>query len=124
MTKARELSDLSTAVPAVLNASGSAPVYAVRAWLLMDNAQSIQASGNVSSVTDISTGKFTVNFAVAMEDVNYAWSGSVKDDSGNGDVFMGEPSSSTRTASTVTIATQNVSLTLRDHNNVSITFVR
>jgi hypothetical protein len=33
----------------------------------------IRASGNVSSITDNSTGNYTVNFTTAMEDVNYAF---------------------------------------------------
>jgi hypothetical protein len=36
----------------------------------------IRASGNVSSITDNGTGDYTVNFATAMPDTNYAWSGS------------------------------------------------
>jgi len=36
----------------------------------------IRASGNVSSITDNGTGQYTVNFTTAMQDANYAWSGS------------------------------------------------
>jgi hypothetical protein len=36
----------------------------------------IRASGNVSSITDNGTGSYTVNFATAMPDANYAFSGS------------------------------------------------
>ena len=32
----------------------------------------IRASGNVSSITDNGTGNYTVNFATAMPDANYA----------------------------------------------------
>jgi hypothetical protein len=32
----------------------------------------IRASGNVSSITDNGTGDYTVNFATAMPDANYA----------------------------------------------------
>jgi hypothetical protein len=32
----------------------------------------IRASGNVSSITDNATGDYTVNFATAMPDANYA----------------------------------------------------
>jgi hypothetical protein len=57
------------------NASGSAPVYACRAWVSFDGTTSpgtIRASGNVSSVTKNSTGNYTVNFTTAMPDNNYA----------------------------------------------------
>jgi hypothetical protein len=32
----------------------------------------IRASGNVSSITDIATGRYTINFTTAMPDTNYS----------------------------------------------------
>jgi hypothetical protein len=62
-----------TAIPDVLNASGSAPIYACRAWVNFDGTGtvSIRGSGNVSSITDNGTGNYTVNFATAMQDANF-----------------------------------------------------
>ena len=56
------------------NASGSAPVYAARAWCNFNGTGTvaIRASGNVSSITDNGTGDYTVNFTTAMPDANYA----------------------------------------------------
>jgi hypothetical protein len=56
------------------NASGSAPVYACRAWVNFDGTGTvaIRASGNVSSITDNGTGDYTVNFTTAMSDANYS----------------------------------------------------
>lgn len=56
-----------------LNSSGSAPIYACRAWVNFNGTGTvaIRASGNVSSITDRATGKYTVNFATAMQDANY-----------------------------------------------------
>ena len=61
------------AIPNVLHASGSAPVYACRAWVNFDGTGvvDIRASGNVSSITDNGTGNYTVNFATGMPDANY-----------------------------------------------------
>lgn len=58
---------------ALLNASGSAPVFATRAWVNFNGTGTvaIRASGNVSSITDNGTGDYTVNFTTAMADVNY-----------------------------------------------------
>ena len=85
-------SDVVLSVPAVagevvndvtlrteLNATGSAPIYACRAWVNFDGTgtPSIRASGNVSSITDNGTGIYAVNFATAMEDANYATTASV-----------------------------------------------
>ena len=60
------------------NASGTAPVYACRAWVNFNGqgTVAIRESGNVSSITDIAVGRFGINFAVAMPDANYAFSGS------------------------------------------------
>jgi hypothetical protein len=58
----------------LLNASGSAPVYAARAWVNFNGTGTvaIRASGNVSSITDNGTGDYTVNFATALPDANYS----------------------------------------------------
>jgi hypothetical protein len=57
------------------NASGSAPVYACRAWVNFNGTGTvaIRASGNVSSITDNGTGDYTVNFTTAMPDANYSY---------------------------------------------------
>jgi len=65
--------DLEPQVKDSLNATGSAPIYACRAWVNFDGAGtvSIRDSGNVSSITDNGTGDYTVNFATAMPDDKY-----------------------------------------------------
>jgi hypothetical protein len=52
---------------------GTAPVYAARAWVNFNGTGTvaINASGNVSSITDNGTGDYTVNFTTAMPDANY-----------------------------------------------------
>ena len=70
----------------LFNVTGSAPVYACRAWVNFDGTGtvSIRASGNVSSITDNGDGDYTVNFATAMEDSGYSLSLSCnRDDDGN-----------------------------------------
>jgi len=61
----------------LFNATGSAPVYACRAWVNFNGTGTvaIRASGNVSSITDNGTGDYTVNFTTAMPDTNYSASG-------------------------------------------------
>jgi hypothetical protein len=64
----------SAQVMVALNASGSAPIYACRAWVNFNGTGTvaIRASGNVSSITDNGTGNYTVNFTTAIEDANYS----------------------------------------------------
>ncbi|MBV5344055.1 MAG: hypothetical protein JZU63_00175, partial [Rhodoferax sp.] len=60
-------------VKTAVNASGSAPIYACRAWVNFNGTGTvaIRASGNVSSITDNGTGLYTINFATALPDANY-----------------------------------------------------
>lgn len=71
----------SQEVKDALNASGSAPIYACRAWVNFNGTGTvaIRASGNVSSITDNGTADYTVNFTTAMPDTNYALTGSSGD---------------------------------------------
>lgn len=57
-----------------LNASGTAPIYAARAWVNFNGTGTvaIRASGNVSSITDRSVGQYTVNFTTALPDADYS----------------------------------------------------
>tara|TARA_R110000868_G_scaffold405648_1_gene685258 strand:- start:144 stop:854 length:711 start_codon:yes stop_codon:yes gene_type:complete len=50
------------------------PEFQCRAWVNFNGTGTvaIRASGNVSSITDNGTGNYTINFATAMPDENYA----------------------------------------------------
>jgi hypothetical protein len=56
-----------------VNATGTAPIFACRAWVNFDGTGTvaIRGSGNVSSITDNGTGNYTVNMTTAMPDANY-----------------------------------------------------
>jgi len=55
-------------------ASGSAPSYSARAWVSFNGTGTvaINASGNVTSITDNGVGDYTVNLTTAMSDANYS----------------------------------------------------
>jgi hypothetical protein len=68
-----------------LNASGSAPIFAPRAWVSFDALRDssgatttantnrfIYGSGNVTSVLKTATGTFTITFTTDLPDANYA----------------------------------------------------
>ena len=63
-------------VKTAMNASGSAPIYACRAWINFDGTSASigtgRANGNVSGVTDNGTGNYTITFSTAMPDANYS----------------------------------------------------
>ncbi|MCI4436953.1 MAG: hypothetical protein JHC33_09125 [Ignisphaera sp.] len=60
-----------------LNVTGSAPMYACRAWVNFNGngTVAIRASGNVSSIVRNGIGDYTLNFATAMPDANYSVNG-------------------------------------------------
>ena len=60
--------------------------YAARAWVNFNGTGTvaIRASGNVSSITDNGSGKYTINFATAMSDINYSVVGSTIQGNGVG----------------------------------------
>jgi len=70
-------------ITGALNATGTAPVYACRAWVNFDGENTtIRESGNVSSVTDRGTGQYTINFNNSMPDSNYSLVGSARGEDG------------------------------------------
>jgi hypothetical protein len=70
-----KIADANITTPKMSGAqSGSAPIYAARAWVNFNGTSTvaIRASGNVTSITDNGTGDYTVNFTTAMSDANYS----------------------------------------------------
>jgi hypothetical protein len=105
------------------NASGSAPVYACRAWVNFNgttNPPTIRASGNVSSITDNGVGDYTVNFTTAMPDADYSLGTSCDGNSGTSI----SPRNPTTTSVQVRTATGGGGATLTDYSTVSVQIVR
>ena len=106
------LSPNDSRVKTALNATGTAPIYASRAWVNFNGTGTvaIRASGNVSSITDNGTGDYTVNFTTAMPDVNYATNVTTCNRIGEGAFGMGGLyGQTTGTVSGIRVATFNPS---------------
>jgi hypothetical protein len=73
-TRAVTAAGVAAAIPSKLNATGTAPLYACRAWVNFNGTgtAAIRASGNVSSITDSGAGTYRANFTTAMEDTDYS----------------------------------------------------
>jgi len=106
-----------------LNASGSAPVYACRAWVNFNGTgtPAIRASGNVSSVTDMGTGRYTINFTTAMPDTKYA---AIPNSAATACISRVLDDLYARTVSGVTIANFNTSLSDVDPTVVQVAVFR
>lgn len=108
--------------------AGSAPLYPARAWVNFNGTGTvaINASGNVSSITDNGVGDYTINFATAMPDAAYAWAGSTQDintDLQFASVQQRSTDTKTTTACRLVICATSAT-NLADNPEVSIIFVR
>lgn len=75
--------------PVLANLVNGLPAYVCRAWVNFNGTgtPAIRAAGNVTSITDNGIGDYTINFAVAMTDVNY----SAVSSTGNSNNFGTQP---------------------------------
>jgi uncharacterized membrane protein len=73
LTGVTSISSAAANTPVVMQDSGS-NTNTCRAWVNFDGTGTvaIRASFNVTSITDNGTGDYTVNFTVAMPDINYS----------------------------------------------------
>ena len=69
-----------------LSAPSVSAINTCKAWALFDgtDTSSISGSFNVSTVTDNSTGDYTINFITALADVGYAVAGSMDNENTSG----------------------------------------
>ena len=110
-------------ITTALNAAGSAPIYACRAWVNFNGtgAVAIRGSGNVSSITDLGTGFYQVNFATALLNNQYCVSGSNSFDDLLSDVgFLGVTETLANSTTNCQISTRSVNGTLYDAQNVYV----
>jgi hypothetical protein len=107
------------------NQTGTAPVFGVRAWVVFNGtgatgaSQFIDGSGNVTSVVKNGTGEYTISFATALPNADYACIGST------GDTFGANSSVNfiTRTSNSVTLKTYYTANTLGDFVRVDVAII-
>jgi len=114
------------AVLTQFNASGSAPVYACRAWVNFNGTGTvaIRASGNVSSITDNGTGYYTVNFTTAMPDANYSGIGFANEQASGSGTGVFARAVDTATAGSFVMETLNKDSTRYDGNFIYASIFR
>ena len=104
-----------------------APAYGCRAWVNFNGTGTvaIRESGNVSSITDNTTGVYTVNFATAMPDANYSISATANlNVSGNYGTYISGPFTQAPTASAWRFFANTYSGTVQDPLYATINFFR
>lgn len=116
--------------------SGTAPIYGIRAWVVFDpnrnaagtadttnTTRYLISSGNVTSVTKTATGKYTILITTALPDANYSYFCSAQADSAN-EPLVYRQSGGTKSTTQFQIETQTRSGSLKDFNEVCISFLR
>jgi len=98
-----------SAVKTAINASGSAPIYACRAWVNFNGSGTLAVNGsaNVSSVTDNSSGLYTINFSTAMSDTNYCFTTGIQQEDPSYVYDVNAPASGTITSSALQLETSS-----------------
>lgn len=116
-------SDSATALATQQSIKAYVDTKGVDVWANWDgNPVSINASAGVSSITDLGTGLYRVNFSSAFSDANYASVGMAEDTSSNADVNC---SVDTQTTSRCDIVTRDDGANaLWDPNSIHCIFVR
>ena len=124
----------STSLRARLDGSGNlqfnsgygsvATAYGCRAWVAFNGSGTISifGNGNVSSITDVATGEYTVNFATSLTDSNY----SCNVTSGDTPTFnrIAMIYNGTRGTGSIKIVVVNMGFTLQDGNDVNVSIFR
>lgn len=132
-----DIADAAITAPKLNGAqTGTAPVYGVRAWVAFDpnrnaagtadttnTTRYLISSGNVTSVTKTATGKYTVLIATALPDANYSYFASAQADASN-EPLVYRQNGGTKSTTQFQIETQTRSGSLRDFNEVCISFLR
>jgi len=103
--------------------------FGVRTWVNFNGTGTvaIRDSGNVSSITDNSTGNYTINFTNNMPDVNYTMVGRYDrgDLSGGTDGVQGVPTDTTYAVGSVRFVSRFANNgTIADFNNTNVLIVR
>ena len=111
---------------------GTAPLYMARAWVNFNGTGTvaINASGNVTNITDNGTGDYTINFTTAMTDANYPAVYGTQFDTGatSNPFFIGLRATNgtvaTKTSSALRISTWTYSGAVVDTSNISVAIFR
>lgn len=97
------------------NVAGTKTYYGAQAWVNFNGTGvvAIRASKNVSSITDNSTGNYTINMTTALADANYCPVSSAQSVSGTGFTIGGLRGATalTTTSYSVVFTQQNAGVT-------------
>ena len=114
---------VNTIEPAV---TGSVTYFLAKAWINFNGTgtPAVRASGNISSITDGGTGRFTINTTNPIADINYATVASASRTSTLAAVAGESDGGITKTTSAVQVVTNTDAAAAVDPTFVSVVLVR
>ena len=106
--KAANVQNTGSGAPTFKNSSGTEVGQLCRAWVSFNGTGTvaIKDSFNVSSITDIDTGRYAMNFSTAMANANYCFAGNTSSDGDSGnETILSAHGGTAPTASAFTMRT-------------------
>ena len=105
---------------------GSEDYFLSRAWASVNQVTTttILNSGNVSSVTDNATGRFTLNLTNTLADANFCWNGNGKRADTSNIVLISQQSVDAKTTNSIGVSCHQGSWTLVDFPDVCVNVTR
>jgi adenosylcobinamide amidohydrolase len=103
-----------------------ATAYGCRAWVNFNGTGTVAviASGNVSSVTDVGTGQYTINFTTALVDNKYSIVGCASENGATINIFMPFRAGASKSTTISSIQTLTSGGAFVDPNEVNIAIFR
>jgi hypothetical protein len=116
----------NSGVTSVNSSSGAVTVNDAKVWVNFNGTGTvaIRASFNVTSVSDIGTGNYRVNFTNALSSANYAVASNSNAATGSDPYLQGQCKSHSWTTSSVGVNTYANTSTLEDNGFVSVAIFR
>jgi hypothetical protein len=105
--------------------AGSEDYFLVRAWISVDQTgtQAINASGNVSSITDNANGDTSMSFSSVLTSGNYAFSAGVAGSTHNEREYPTGKGSIPQTSSVCRMRVLEGGVSSTDHSQFTVTVV-
>jgi hypothetical protein len=124
---------MSTIKVDTIKNTSNVEVFTAKAWVNFDGTQTaanmIRASGNVSSITDLGTGRYTITFTNALTDANYSVTSACSPNGANTMysplVFAGAPwSTATPSTTAFSIVTNKNDTNVSDTSYITLAVFR
>lgn len=116
---------MSTIKVDTIQTTSGVEVYTAKAWMSVDQTgtQAINASGNVSSITDNASGDTSMSFSSVLTSGNYAFSAGIAGSTHNEREYTSGKGSTPQTSSVCRMRALEGGVSNNDHSQFTVTVV-